>query len=152
MKIKTLILLALTLCLTIGLCACGNNTPSDTATATTTTTTAESTTTTTTTTTTESTTTTTKTDATQSGYTVKVVDESGNPIAGVMVQWCLEACVPGVTNAQGIASPLSPLPDAKYKVSVIESSLAQTGYSVENNEFYYEEGAYEMTIVLKKAA
>ena len=37
-------------------------------------------------------------------YTVKVVDEGGNPIAGAMVQMCQgENCIPAVTDAQGVA-------------------------------------------------
>ena len=95
---------------------------------------------------------TTNTTATQpvdgkANYTVIVTDEAGNPMPGVFVQLCLEACVPCMTNAQGVASyPNMAVED--YKVSIISFP---DGYTVENNEFHFDENSYEMTIVLKAA-
>lgn len=157
MKIKSVLLLMLALCLTICLCACGggsdskgsskdtkpaNNTPasnnvdpsqpstpsSEPATIT--------------------------TQAPQSKYQVKVVDEAGNPIAGIYVQWCLgDSCKPSYpSDENGIAVPLFDIPEENYKVSVMETSLAGTNYTIDKNEFYYAEGSYEMTIVLKTIA
>lgn len=149
MKTKSLLLFALVLCLTVCLCACGKDT-TPTENTTTTTQNNSSTTTTTTGTQTVAATTTTKAENT---YTVKVVDEGGNPIAGINVQWCLETCIPGLTNEQGVATPLGALiPGENYKVSVMESSLLNTNYTIDNNEFYYEDGSYELTIVLKTVA
>ena len=37
-------------------------------------------------------------------YTVTVVDESNNPLAGVALQMCLDTCRPGVTDANGVVT------------------------------------------------
>ena len=80
-------------------------------------------------------------------YTVKVVDEGGNPVVGAMVQLCLEACVPGKTNDQGIAT--YNLAEADYKVSFIS---IPAGYTAEQTEYHFAAGSYELTITLKAAA
>ena len=144
MKMKSILLVMLSLCLMISLCACGGNADNDT----TQTTTKNDTTATTTTTTTAATTTTTTVAEGKVTYTVKVTDEGGNPISGTFVQLCLEACVPCITNEQGVATYPN-MDEADYKVSFIS---VPEGYSVENNEFHFEEGSYEMTIVLKAVA
>ena len=36
-------------------------------------------------------------------YSITVVDEDGNPIVGAMVQMCLDTCLPGITNENGVA-------------------------------------------------
>ena len=151
MKIKSILLCVLALCLMIGLCACGNDAPADNKTNTTTQAGGNSTTTTATTTTTQNTTTTTTTTAVDDGkvtYTVTVTDEAGNPISGAFVQLCLESCIPCMTNEQGVASYPN-VAEADYKISFIN---IPEGYSVDTNEFHFEEGSYEMTIVLKAAA
>lgn len=136
MKLKNIFMLLLALCMVFALCACGgnetpNNTeetpaPSSTAAAT-----EES------------------TDAEDGKvtYTVKVVDEGGNAVAGAMVQLCLEACVPGLTNAEGVATYT--LEEADYKVSFV---TMPEGYTSDVTEFHFEEGKYEMTITLKAVA
>lgn len=83
----------------------------------------------------------------KANYTVIVTDEAGNPMPGVFVQLCLEACVPCMTNAQGVASYPN-MAVADYKVSIISFP---NGYTVENNEFHFAADTYEMTIVLKAA-
>jgi len=90
----------------------------------------------------------TETEAAGTVYTVKVVDENGNPIAGVMVQLCDEACWPAQTNAEGIAT--WSLEEANYKASFMK---VPDGYALmdETNEFYYDEGNFEMTLTLKVA-
>ena len=81
-------------------------------------------------------------------YTVKVVDNAGNPIAGAMVQICSDNCYPGVTNAEGVAT-FSVVEDT-YKVSFI--SIPE-GYALTGDapEIYYEEGARDITITLTAA-
>ena len=144
MKIKSVLLVMLALCLVIGLCACGGDNSGDN---TATTTNGGNATTTTTTTTVTTTTTTTTVSEGKVTYTVTVTDEAGNPISGAFVQLCLEACVPCMTNAQGVASYPN-MDEADYKVSFIN---IPEGYSVETNEFHFEAGSTEMTIVLKAA-
>lgn len=82
-------------------------------------------------------------------YSVTVVDESGNPVAGAIVQLCLEACVPGVTNENGVADFY--LPEAEYKVSFVNIPV---GYELAGEEtaFYFADGENTMTITLKAAA
>lgn len=135
---KKLIVFMLLTCVLLGLCACGNNqdaTPpstiewegeidlvDDTT-----------------------------TEGITSGYTVKVVDEGGNPIAGALVQLCAEACIPAVTDANGVAT----FPNAEtrddYKVSFV-SLPAGYDYVDENQQFYFAEGATEITLTLKAIA
>lgn len=81
-------------------------------------------------------------------YTVKVVDEGGNPIAGAMVQLCKDSCVPGVTDAQGVAS--FTLAEDDYKASML-TMPAGFEYAEETDAYYFENG-YELTIVLKAVA
>lgn len=79
-------------------------------------------------------------------YTVKVVDEAGAPIVGAMVQLCKEACVPAVTNAEGVAT--YNLAKEDYKVSFIQ---VPAGYTAEQTEYYFAADSYELTITLKTA-
>ena len=147
MKMKSVLLVMLALCLTISLCACGGNTDGGENNTTTTQNNGSTTSATTTTTTAATTTTTTVADGTVT-YTVTVTDEAGNPIPGVGVQLCLESCLPYVTNAQGVATWAN-VDEEDYKVSFM--NLPQ-GYTSDANEFYFEDGSYEMTIVLKAVA
>ena len=80
-------------------------------------------------------------------YTVKVVDEGGNPIAGAMVQLCKETCLPGSTNAEGVAE--FKVVEDEYKVSFM---TMPAGYEAEAEQFYFEAGSYELTITLKAVA
>jgi len=82
-------------------------------------------------------------------YTVTVVDEGGNPVAGAMVQLCDEACYPGVTDAQGVAT--YSLQEANYKVSFLTIPEGFETLGGET-EFYFDAGSYEMTITLKAVA
>lgn len=139
---KKLFALVLALCLVLGLCACatgnGNDTTESTEDTKNTTASVE---------TTEATEATEATKA-EPTYTVKVVDESGNPIAGAIVQLCLDACVPSVTNADGVAEFF--LEKADYKVSFTVMP-AGYDYTTEEHEFYFDNGSNEMTITLKAA-
>ena len=78
-------------------------------------------------------------------YTITVVDENGAPIAGAMVQICLDACYPGMTDANGQAK-FSVL-EADYKVSFLSLPAGFT-YSGDEQEFYFD-GGHELTVTLK---
>ncbi|MBO5867455.1 MAG: hypothetical protein J6Q54_00935 [Oscillospiraceae bacterium] len=80
-------------------------------------------------------------------YTVKVVDEGGNPVVGAMVQLCLEACIPSITDAEGVATYT--VDEANYKVSFV---AMPEGYTSDVTEFYFDAGSYELTITLKAVA
>lgn len=82
-------------------------------------------------------------------YTVTVVDEAGNPIAGVMLQMCLDTCVPGKTDENGVAEFF--LDEAEYKVSLLNMPEGYD-YSTEEQEWYFAEGENALTVVLKSAA
>ena len=77
-------------------------------------------------------------------YTVTVVDETGAPLVGVMMQICKESCLPAMTDANGVAT--WSLAEDEYKVSF---AVAPAGYAVEE-AYYFEGDATEMTITLKK--
>lgn len=133
---KRLLAAVLALCLTVGLCACtggGENT-----------TTGANTTQASTAATTEG-----KTEAEENGYTVTVVDEGGNPIAGAMVQLCLDACYPAATDDSGVAR--FAVEEADYKVSFLALPTGYT-YTTDAQEFYFAEGSSELTITLKAIA
>ena len=80
-------------------------------------------------------------------YVINVMDESGAPISGVMVQICLDACYPGITDANGQAK--FSVAEADYKASVLSLPAGYT-YSGDAQEFYFEAGL-ELTITLKTA-
>ncbi len=79
-------------------------------------------------------------------YTVTIVDENGNPIPKAMVQLCQETCYPGVANDEGVAT--FNLPEADYKVSFLSLPAGYT-YSSDAQDFYFDAGSVDMTIVLK---
>lgn len=82
-------------------------------------------------------------------YRVIVVDESGAPMAGAMVQICEgTACNPGVTNAEGIAEIRAV--EGNYEAKMLAMPAGYT-YATEQEVFAYENGALEVTIVLKPA-
>lgn len=76
-------------------------------------------------------------------YTVTVVDAEGNPMAGAMVQICLDACIPAVTDASGVAT--WNVAEADYKVSFL---TVPAGYTAEAENFYFENGSTDLTITL----
>lgn len=132
--IKRILILALTVCLALGLCACGENagnskenTGASTA---------------------ETTLETTETvDDGKVTYTVTVVDENGDPVANAAVQICKDSCLPGMTNEEGVA--VFKVVEDEYKVSFM---AMPEGFEAEAEEFYFEDGAYELTITLKAVA
>ena len=82
-------------------------------------------------------------------YTITVVDEGGNPIAGAMVQMCKDSCIPGMTDGSGVAT--FTMAEDDYKVSFL---TMPAGFELvdETSEFYFESGSTEMTITLKAVA
>jgi len=145
MKIKSVFSLILALCLVLGLCACGGNEEATEATENT-----EAVTEAATEAVTEAATEAVEeTEAANDGtvtYRVQVVDEAGSPIVGAMVQICLDTCLPGMTNAAGIAE--YQVVEADYKVSFLALPEGYT-YTTEETEFYFDAGPTEMTITLK---
>lgn len=131
MNIKRFFAFALTLCLLLGLCACGETAadPKESSTAATTEAATQ------------------PVDDGKVTYEVKVVDEGGNPVAGAAVQLCKDSCLPGVTNAEGVAA-FRTVEDT-YKVSFM---TMPAGYEAAAEEFYFEDGSYELTITLKAVA
>ena len=77
-------------------------------------------------------------------YTVKVQDETGAPVVGVMMQICKDSCLPALTDANGVATWT--VAEDDYKVSFADTSISET-YVVEEN-YYFDNGSYEMTIVV----
>ena len=83
-------------------------------------------------------------------YTVKVVDEGGNPIANAMVQMCQgESCLPGATGEDGVAT--FTVNEAEYKVSFL-ALPAGYEYTTDETDFYFDGDATDMTITLKAVA
>lgn len=84
-------------------------------------------------------------------YTIKVVDEGGNPVAGAMVQLCSDLCLPMITDAEGLAVYKNQEEKDNYKASVttFPAGYEQLG---EETEFYFAEGVYEVTITVKAVA
>lgn len=84
-------------------------------------------------------------------YTIKVVDEGGNPVVGAMVQLCAEVCMPKMTDAEGMAVYENQVERDDYKASV---TSYPAGYEAltEQVDFYFEAGSYEVTITVKAVA
>ncbi len=87
------------------------------------------------------------------GYVVTVVDSDNNPIPNAILQLCKlgddGSCTPGSpSDAEGKVT--FSLPEDSYKVSFIVMPTGYT-YAGEEQEFYFEEGAKELTITLAKA-
>jgi hypothetical protein len=80
-------------------------------------------------------------------YKVTVVDEENNPVVGAMVQLCLDACIPALTNSNGVAE--FNVVEEEYKVSFV---TMPDGYTSDEEAYYFADGSYELTITLKKAA
>lgn len=118
MLLRKILLCLLTLCILFALCACGGKNAAPT------------------------------TEATEEAatYTVKVVDEDGNPVTGVTVQLCKDSCLLGQTDETGVAVYQTVADD--YKVSIV---ITPAGYAADTAEYHFAEGEQELTITLKKA-
>ena len=83
---------------------------------------------------------------TKAAFQVKVVDEGGNPIKGVMVQICKDSCVPAMSDDNGIASFNVQIEDG-HKLSIMSKP---EGYEYDGEaEVYLESGATEYILTLK---
>lgn len=82
-------------------------------------------------------------------YSVKVVDQDGNPVAGAVVQICKDTCLPTVTDVEGKA--VWTMPEDDYKVSFTKMPSGYAYVDENITEWYFEDGSYEMTIVLQVA-
>lgn len=76
-------------------------------------------------------------------YTITVKDSEGNPQAGIMVQVCLELCVPGVTDENGVAT--FRLEEASGYSAGVGTVNGVSYY--DQTKIYYEDGKYDVTIV-----
>ena len=140
MNMKNMIAMILAVVMMLGLCACGGGDTTETTAATEATQATEAT--------TEATEATEVSEENEAGpvYKVTVVDEEGNPLSGVMVQICFETCLPGMTNAEGVAE--FAVAEADYKVSFL---MIPEGFAADEEQYYFDNGAYEMTLTLKAA-
>ncbi len=85
----------------------------------------------------------------KAGFTVKVVDEGGNAVSGVMVQVCKDACVPARTDDKGVATFNIEITDG-YKLSVM---TCPEGYEYAGDaEIYLDSGITEYTLTVKAVA
>lgn len=85
-------------------------------------------------------------------YKVTVVDEAGNPFAGIVVQLCNDTgCNPCVTDENGTATYVVAEYRDDYHANVTQ---LPEGYEYASGEVehYFEGDATELTIVLKAAA
>jgi len=133
-KCKILLAALLAVAMMVSLCACVGGEPADKDGGTTTTT--------------PTTTTTTKADDGKVTYKATVLDNTGAPVVGAMVQICKETCLPGVTNESGVAT--FQVAEDAYKASIL-SMPEGYDYTTEEQEFYFD-GEFDVTIVLKAVA
>ncbi len=134
---KKLLAALLLICVVLGLCACaGNEAPTNAATLATTEAPTEK-------------------PTEFNGYTVTVVDTQGNPVPGAILQMCLTgesgACYLGNTLSDAEGKVYFNLEEASYKANV---ARMPEGYEFvdETRDFYFEEGAKALTIVVKASA
>lgn len=137
---KRILALALCLMLVLALAACGGNETPETTPSTTEATNAPAT--------TEAT-----TEAVEKpSYKITVVAEDGTPFAGLVVQLCNDqGCNPAVTDANGTATVTVTEYRDDYHANVTNLPEGYA-YAGEATEFYFENGATEVTITLKAIA
>lgn len=85
-------------------------------------------------------------------YTVKVVDEGGNPISGAMINMCQgDTCLaPSITDESGTAEFRAEEDDSYYAHIMVMP--AGYDYATEEDTFYFPAGSRELTITLKAVA
>ena len=87
-------------------------------------------------------------DEEKATFTVKVVDEEGTAVAGVVVQLCKEECVPVTTDATGVA--VFNIDNTEgYKLSVV---TCPEGYEYTGGEIALEAGRKEYELKIQKKA
>ena len=76
-------------------------------------------------------------------FQVKVVDEGGNPVSGVIVQVCNDVCMPGKTEDDGVAAFNMEITDGcKLSILSCPEGYEYTGAS----EIYLESGITEYEV------
>ena len=84
-----------------------------------------------------------------SGLKVTVTDETGTPVAGVVLQVCKDTCVPSVTDADGVASfNVEITSEHKLSVLTLPEGYEYTGEA----EIYLEDGMTEFAVEITKVA
>lgn len=83
-------------------------------------------------------------------YTVTVVDENNNPIAGIDLKFCVGgingSCkMPETTNEQGVVT-------VTYKTDTYCIGILSEGYNANAEGYYFADGATSITIVLTTVA
>ncbi len=81
-------------------------------------------------------------------FRVKVVDEEGNPVAGVGVQLCKDACIIAETNEEGWAEFDKDVEDG-YHANIAYALNTPDDKKVDATEFDFASGETEMTLTLK---
>ncbi len=88
-------------------------------------------------------------------YVVTVVDTEGKPLAGAWVMICKLGegglCTPAPAAAGADGVTIFDKAEDEYKVSFIQLPEGYTYVDEAVQEFYFESGSKELTIVLKKA-
>lgn len=84
----------------------------------------------------------------KAAFIVKVVDQDGNPVAGVVVQVCKDECVPATTDETGIATFESEITEG-YKLSVV---TCPEGYEYTGEEIALEKGCKKYELKIQKKA
>lgn len=80
-------------------------------------------------------------------FKVTVTDADGNAVKGAMLQICKDACVPAMTDENGVATFNIEITDG-YKLSVMS---CPEGYEYTgDSEIYLEEGCTEYTLEITK--
>lgn len=87
-------------------------------------------------------------------YTVRVVDEAGNPIANAMAQMCnAENCfLPVATDANGVAEFKMDEDSYKATLAGLPEGYEFAGTPDAEGYYHFEGGSTELTITLKKTA
>lgn len=86
----------------------------------------------------------------QADYLVKVEDEAGNPITGVMVQLCADVCMPKMTDEDGCAIFEAVPVREDYKAALL--ALPQGyAYASQEESFYFASGEKTLTVTLVSA-
>ena len=86
----------------------------------------------------------------QADYVVKVEDEAGNPLTGVMVQLCADVCMPKMTGEDGCALFEDVPVREDYKVALL--TLPQGyAYASQEESFSFAPGEKTLTVTLATA-
>lgn len=82
-------------------------------------------------------------------FTVKVVDQNGDPVPNIMIQICKDTCVPKATDANGVAKFDFESTDG-HKLSLFSCPEGYETEYVGDNYIYLEDGETEYTFEITK--